>query len=194
MDMADYQDSGMSTVSSAEFQRNLGLYQDKALSEPVTITKNGRERLVLLSVDEYQRLRSRAEQDPTSLSSMQSGALDALSVTKALKDALKGHADNVNAAFVFGSFAMGTATPQSDIDVMVIGNDLNYSDLYTASQHVELKLGRKVNSTFMRPEDWQRKASQKGSFVQKLKDRPKIFIVGSKKDLESWPSKNSTIS
>ncbi len=49
----------MSVVTSAEFQRNLGLYQDKALSEPVTITKNGRERLVLLSVDEYQRLMRR---------------------------------------------------------------------------------------------------------------------------------------
>jgi len=49
----------MPTVSSAEFQRNLGLYQDKALSEPVTITKNGRERLVLLSVEEYQRLKRR---------------------------------------------------------------------------------------------------------------------------------------
>jgi prevent-host-death family protein len=186
----------MSTVSSAKFQRNLGLYQDKALSEPVTITKNGRERLVLLSVDEYQRLRSRAEQDATPLSSMQSSvsSLDAASVTKALKEALKGHTDNVNTAFIFGSFAMGTATRQSDIDVMVIGDDLDYSDLYTASQNVELKLGRKVNSTFMRPKDWQRKASQKGSFVQKLKDRPKIFIVGSKKDLESWPRKNSTIS
>jgi predicted nucleotidyltransferase len=121
-------------------------------------------------------------------------SVDAASVTKALKKALKGHADNVNTAFIFGSFAMGTATRQSDIDVMVIGDDLDYSDLYTASQNVELKLGRKVNPTFMRPEDWHRKASQKGSFVQKLKDRPKIFIVGSKKDLESWPRKNSTIS
>lgn len=49
----------MSVVTSAEFQRNLGLYQDKALAEPVTITKNGRERLVLLSVQEYQRLKRR---------------------------------------------------------------------------------------------------------------------------------------
>lgn len=49
----------MTKISSAEFQRNLGLYQDKALSEPVTITKNGRERLVLLSVDEYDRLKRR---------------------------------------------------------------------------------------------------------------------------------------
>ena len=49
----------MSVVTSAEFQRKLGLYQDKALAEPVTITKNGRERLVLLSVEEYRRLKRR---------------------------------------------------------------------------------------------------------------------------------------
>jgi hypothetical protein len=29
----------MPKISSAEFQRNLGLYPDKALSEPVTIPK-----------------------------------------------------------------------------------------------------------------------------------------------------------
>ena len=49
----------MSKITSAEFQRNLGRYQDKALAEPVTITKNGRERLVLLSVEEYERLKRR---------------------------------------------------------------------------------------------------------------------------------------
>ena len=49
----------MSIVTSAEFQRNLGLYQDKALAEPVVITKNGRERLVLVSVEEYHRLKRR---------------------------------------------------------------------------------------------------------------------------------------
>ena len=49
----------MSKITSVEFQRNLGLYQDKALQEPVTITKNGRERLVLVSVEEYERLKRR---------------------------------------------------------------------------------------------------------------------------------------
>ena len=49
----------MSRITSAEFQRNVGLYQDKALAEPVTITKDGEERLVLLSVEEYKRLKRR---------------------------------------------------------------------------------------------------------------------------------------
>lgn len=46
-------------VSTAELVRNFGPLSDKALIEPVTITKNGRERLVLLSVEEYERLKRR---------------------------------------------------------------------------------------------------------------------------------------
>ena len=46
-------------VSSAEFIRNYGLLSDKALAEAVTITRNGRDRLVLLAVEEYDRLMRR---------------------------------------------------------------------------------------------------------------------------------------
>jgi len=44
-------------VSSAEFIKNYGSLSDKALLEPVTITRNGRDRLVLISTEEYARLR-----------------------------------------------------------------------------------------------------------------------------------------
>jgi prevent-host-death family protein len=47
------------SLSAAEFHRNVGAYQDIALTRPVTITKNGRERTVLLSAQEYARLKRR---------------------------------------------------------------------------------------------------------------------------------------
>lgn len=47
------------TVGAAEFGRNVGLYQDIALTKPVTITKNGCEQTVLLSAQEYARLKRR---------------------------------------------------------------------------------------------------------------------------------------
>ena len=43
-------------VSSAEFLKKYGALSDKALSEPVTITRNGRDRLVLVSAEEFQRM------------------------------------------------------------------------------------------------------------------------------------------
>ncbi|MBK1725272.1 type II toxin-antitoxin system Phd/YefM family antitoxin [Thiocystis violacea] len=49
----------MRTVPAADFQRHFGHYQDEALKEPLAITRNGRERLVVLSADEYHRLKRR---------------------------------------------------------------------------------------------------------------------------------------
>ena len=46
-------------VTTADFIKNYGTLADKALSEPVTITKNGRDRLVMLSAEEYARLKRR---------------------------------------------------------------------------------------------------------------------------------------
>jgi prevent-host-death family protein len=45
------------TVSSVEFQCNFARYQDMALTEPVAVTRKGRERLVVLSADEYRLLK-----------------------------------------------------------------------------------------------------------------------------------------
>lgn len=46
-------------ITSAEFIRNYGSVTDAALAGPVTITRNGRPRLVLLSSEEFERLKRR---------------------------------------------------------------------------------------------------------------------------------------
>jgi len=52
----------MIKVPAAEFQRNIGRYQDLALTQPVAVTRNGRERTVMISIEEYQRLKRRDRQ------------------------------------------------------------------------------------------------------------------------------------
>ncbi|HEY8698666.1 MAG TPA: type II toxin-antitoxin system Phd/YefM family antitoxin [Rhizomicrobium sp.] len=49
----------MVKVASAEFQKNIGRYQDMALTQPILVTRNGRDRTVLISAEEYQRLKRR---------------------------------------------------------------------------------------------------------------------------------------
>ncbi len=46
----------MTRVSATEFKNNIGAFSDAAMSEPVIITSHQRDRLVLLSADEYRRL------------------------------------------------------------------------------------------------------------------------------------------
>ncbi len=45
-------------VSAADVQKQFGIYSETAQREPVTITKHGRDSLVLLSAKAYERLKS----------------------------------------------------------------------------------------------------------------------------------------
>jgi prevent-host-death family protein len=49
----------MVRVTASEFQRSFGQLSDRALKETVAITKQGRDHLVLLSAEEYARLKRR---------------------------------------------------------------------------------------------------------------------------------------
>ena len=46
----------MTRVTATEFKNNIGAFSDAAMGEPVIITSHQRDRLVLLSADEYRRL------------------------------------------------------------------------------------------------------------------------------------------
>jgi predicted nucleotidyltransferase len=116
---------------------------------------------------------------------LQGLVLKTVGMAEPLKKALEPYADKIKTAFVYGSVAKGSDTAQSDIDLMVIGDDLNYSDLYTAFQDAESHLLRKINPTFLSTDEWRRRSSQEGSFLKKLGSSPKMFILGSENDLRS---------
>ena len=52
----------MIKIAAGEFQRHIGRYQDMALTQPVAVTRNGRERTVMISAEEYYRLKRRDRQ------------------------------------------------------------------------------------------------------------------------------------
>jgi PHD/YefM family antitoxin component YafN of YafNO toxin-antitoxin module len=56
---SDAAETAMTKISSTEFQQDVRRYEDAALTEPVMITRDGRDRLVLLSAEEYARLKRR---------------------------------------------------------------------------------------------------------------------------------------
>ena len=49
----------MTRVTATEFKNNIGAFSDAAMREPVIITSHDRDRLVLLSAEEYSRLAGR---------------------------------------------------------------------------------------------------------------------------------------
>lgn len=60
---------------------------------------------------------------------------------------------DVSEAYLFGSFARGEQTPDSDIDLrLACGNTMTFGTLYKLSHELEKELGRKVDIVTNPPE------------------------------------------
>jgi predicted nucleotidyltransferase len=127
----------------------------------------------------------RANADSPIFEELRSLVRKTVALTEPLKESLEPIAKTIDTAFIYGSFAKGTDTAASDIDLMVIGDDLDYAGLFSAALDAEIKLGRKVSPTLLSRNDWIKKSNDPGSFVNKVRKLPKIFVVGSEKSLQA---------
>lgn len=100
-----------------------------------------------------------------------------------LRLALLPLSDRIQAAFVYGSIAKGSDTARSDIDVLIIGKDLAYADVYGVLSEYEAQLGRPVNPSIYSVDELQRKLADDNTFVSRVLEQPKIFLIGSIDDL-----------
>lgn len=101
-----------------------------------------------------------------------------------ISSALQPYQSQIKAAFVYGSIARGTDRSASDIDVMIVGDDLSYSEIYTALQRAEQILLRKINPTLVTPTEWKKKLTSKNPFIGKVNQQPKRFVIGSGDELK----------
>jgi predicted nucleotidyltransferase len=91
-------------------------------------------------------------------------------------------ASQIEVAFVFGSLAKATEGPQSDVDLLLIG-DVTFGQVANAVYDAQLLLAREINPKVMNRVEWSDKKNAQNVFVQELMDKPKIFIVGSEHEL-----------
>jgi len=142
------------------------------------------QRSGLVSVERIGNQRHyRANRQSPIFEELRSLILKTVGLVEPLRESLEPYSEKIKVAFVYGSVAKGTDTARSDIDLIVIGEDLAYPDLYGGLQKAESALHRQVNPTFLSLEDWRRKAAQKNPFITKVNAQPKIFIFGSEDDL-----------
>jgi len=92
--------------------------------------------------------------------------------------------NKIKFAFVYGSFAKQMDSESSDIDLMLIGDDLSYADIFQSIEKMETILERKINPSLYSPSEWQRKYNEGNNFVRKVTEQSKIFLKGSQNELE----------
>jgi predicted nucleotidyltransferase len=100
-----------------------------------------------------------------------------------MQTALAPLADRITAAFVYGSVAKGSDRTASDIDLMVIADELDYATLTVALAAAEESLARPVSPNLMSRADWRHKRAEPDSFAARIASQPKVFVIGAEDDL-----------
>lgn len=100
-----------------------------------------------------------------------------------LRDALAPVVQQIIAAFVYGSIAKKSDTASSDIDLMLVSDDLSYADVFATLEVASSKLGRTVNPTILTRKEFTRRVKAQESFLSRVLEQPKVWIVGGESDL-----------
>jgi predicted nucleotidyltransferase len=100
-----------------------------------------------------------------------------------LRSALAPLAPQIKAAFVYGSIAKKEDTASSDIDLMLLSDTLTFADVILALQAATEELGREVNPNIYTPHDFAKRLKEGGSFVSRVMEQPKIWLIGGPDDL-----------
>lgn len=100
-----------------------------------------------------------------------------------LRNTLDEFRDSVEIAFVYGSIAKGTDRANSDVDVMIVSDQLAYSEVLASVASVEANIGRPVNPTIYTAKEFKDKIKSDNSFVTRVISQRKIFLIGSEDDI-----------
>ncbi len=94
-----------------------------------------------------------------------------------LRQALLPLAPVLRDAWLFGSVAKQNDTAQSDIDVMLVGENLRLSQVLELLIPLEAQLGRKINLVCYTPAEFERRRGEPDSFINRVLAQPVISLM-----------------
>ena len=108
--------------------------------------------------------------------------LKTVGLAEVLQEALRPVARRVTVAFVFGSIAAGGDRPDSDIDLLIVG-DISLREATRLLEPATERLDREVNPVIFPAKEIREKIGRKDHFVTQVIEGPKIWILGSHDEL-----------
>lgn len=91
--------------------------------------------------------------------------------------------DKIFYGFIFGSTARNCDTPESDMDLFLVGN-LTYEEASHLSFPLSIELGREVNTVIYSLKDFKRKIKEHHTFIAEVIRNPKIWLFGDEHEFE----------
>ena len=97
-------------------------------------------------------------------------------VVDVLKSALATLLPDLELAFIYGSLAKGSEHASSDIDLMLVGDDLSYGEVMALLDSAEQELGRTINPTLYNSQDFATRIDARQSFITRVMEQPKLWL------------------
>jgi predicted nucleotidyltransferase/predicted RecB family endonuclease len=91
--------------------------------------------------------------------------------------------EDIRYALIYGSFAKGTESQSSDIDLLIIG-DVNDNTILRSISKTEGKLGREVNYILWTEEEFLDKVEKKIPLIKEISKTPIIMITGDENEFK----------
>ncbi len=89
----------------------------------------------------------------------------------------------IELALVYGSVAKGNEHAASDIDLMVVGEQISHAQLLAALLPAQQTLGRPINPTLYTAAEFAQRVMEGRSFMTRVLEQPKIFVKGNEDDI-----------
>lgn len=99
-------------------------------------------------------------------------------ISDIIEQALHPVKSSIQFAFIYGSIAKGTDTAKSDIDLMIVGEDLGYSEMMNLLIPVEAELQRPINPSIYSLQDFNKKIEDKNHFIIRVLEQEKMNLIG----------------
>jgi len=104
-------------------------------------------------------------------------------VADVLRQGLAALGDRVQLAFIYGSVAGGNEKTESDVNIMVVGEEISLQDVVSAFSSAQSELRREVNPSVYKTEEFCRKLAAGHHFLTSVVAGPKIFLIGDEHEL-----------
>ncbi len=104
-------------------------------------------------------------------------------IADVIRSTIEPFVEQIELAFIYGSIAKGEETADSDIDLLVVGDALAYSELMGVLHSAREALGRPVNPFIYSKEELAEKIQRDNVFITRIIEQPKIWIKGEESDL-----------
>lgn len=101
-----------------------------------------------------------------------------VALAEPLRCALEPLVDRIDLALIYGSVVKGTDTSTSDIDILVVSNELTLEDVYSAFAPVESSLGRRISPVLYTRREYVGRRASKNAFLGRVLAGDNLVLIG----------------